>query len=289
VSEVCQNSDFPIFDEVLKSGGIVSALCVDEAASFSRKITDELKTLAERKKIKAFATINVEADSTVKSSLAKFISNENLAKISANIRAKKNSLIILVAGDWREASEALGLIRVDIAKRLNLIDTTKAAYCWITDFPMYEYSEIKPDTIDFGHNPFSMPQGGMEALNNKHPLEILAYQYDLVLNGFEISSGGVRNHEPDLLYKVFALAGYDKAEVDRRFGAMIKAFKFGAPPHAGNAPGVDRILMVLNDWESIRDIYAFPKDGQGRDLLMNSPAEVDESQLKDLGIKLKNK
>jgi len=289
ISELVKNSGFPIFDEVLKSGGIVSALVIDDAASFSRKITDELKAIAERKKIKAFATISVEADGVAKSSLAKFISVENLSKIVANIKANPNSLVIMVAGNWREASESLGLVRVDVANRLNLIDNVSAAYCWITDFPMYEYSEIKPGEIDFGHNPFSMPQGGMEALNKKDPLEILAYQYDLVLNGFEISSGGVRNHQPELLYKVFEVAGYKKSEVDRRFGAMIKAFKFGAPPHAGNAPGVDRILMVLNDWDSIRDIYAFPKDAQGKDLLMSSPAEVDESQLKELGISLKNK
>jgi len=286
ISELVRTAGFPAFDETLTHGGIVSAICVPEASSFSRKVIDELKALAERKKIKAFATLTVEADATAKSSLSKFISVDNLAKISANLRAKSNDLIIMVAGDWREASEALGLIRVDIANRLNLIDTSKAAYCWITDFPFYEHSDTLPSGIDFGHNPFTMPQGGMETLNNKHPLEILAYQYDLVLNGFEISSGGVRNHDPEILYKVFEVAGYDQAEVERRFGAMIKAFSYGAPPHAGNAPGVDRILMVLNDWDSIRDIYAFPKDGQGRDLLMNSPAEVDENQLKDLGIKI---
>jgi aspartyl-tRNA synthetase len=205
------------------------------------------------------------------------------------LQAVTGDLLILVAGEWRVVSEALGIIRVACAKRLDLVDPNKAAYCWITDFPMYEYSEIKEGTIDFGHNPFSMPQGGEEALKSKHPLEILAYQYDLVLNGFEISSGAVRNHEPELLYKVFALAGYEPEEVDRRFGGMIRAFKFGAPPHAGNAPGVDRILMVLNEWDSIRDMYAFPKDGQGRDLLMGSPSEVDDDQLKDLNIRVAKK
>jgi aspartyl-tRNA synthetase len=128
-----------------------------------------------------------------------------------------------------------------------------------------------------------MPQGGMEALETKSPLEVMAYQYDLVLNGFEVSSGAVRNHEPELIYKAFAIAGYSQDEVDAKFGAMIKAFKFGAPPHAGNAPGLDRLIMVLNDWDSIRDMYAFPKDGQGRDALMESPGEISEEQKKELG------
>jgi aspartyl-tRNA synthetase len=149
---------------------------------------------------------------------------------------------------------------------------------------MYEKSELKEGAIDFGHNPFTMPQGGHDAIDNKDPLEILAFQYDLILNGYEVSSGGVRNHDPELLKKAFIKAGYEPEEVDRRFGALMKAFRYGVPPHAGNAPGVDRLLMVLNDWDSIRDLYAFPKDGQGRDLMMNSPSEVDDHQLAELGL-----
>ena len=151
---------------------------------------------------------------------------------------------------------------------------------------MYDYSEIEEGRVDFAHNPFSMPQGGLEALETKDPLEILAYQYDLVINGFEASSGAIRNHEPEIMYKAFAIAGYSKEEVDSKFGAMIRAFEFGAPPHGGNAPGIDRILMVLLDMDSIRDIYAFPKDGQGKDLMTDSPSEVSEKQLKELGIKI---
>ena len=152
---------------------------------------------------------------------------------------------------------------------------------------MYDYSEIEHNRIDFGHNPFSMPQGGLEALENKNPLDILAYQYDLVINGFEASSGAIRNHNPEIMYKAFAIAGYSKEQVDARFGAMIQAFQFGAPPHGGNAPGIDRIFMVLQDVDSIRDIYAFPKDGQGRDLMMNSPSPVETKQLDEVHIKLK--
>jgi aspartyl-tRNA synthetase len=180
----------------------------------------------------------------------------------------------------------MGAVRLAAAKEFNLFDNSKAAWCWIVDYPMYEDSELEPGRIDFGHNPFSMPQGGIAALDNGNPLEILAYQYDLVLNGFEISSGAVRNHNPEIMYKAFAIAGYSKEQVDARFGAMINAFKYGAPPHAGNAPGIDRLLMVLNDWDSIRDIYAFPKDGQGRDVMMDSPSAVDVKQLDDLKISL---
>jgi len=283
ISQVFANCGFPGFD----SAETIYALRVDGAADFSRKVMDELKELTARKKLSALSSIWVEGDGSIKSSLSKVVAPEMLMKAAQKTEAVPGDLVIFAAGNWREACEALGLVRVDCAKRLNLVDRNSAAFCWITDFPMYEYSELKPGTIDFGHNPFSMPQGGMEAVKTKNPLEILAYQYDLVLNGFEVSSGAVRNHEPELLYKVFEIAGYDRSEVDRRFGGMIRAFKFGAPPHAGNAPGVDRILMVLNEWDSIRDMYAFPKDGQGRDLLMDSPSEVDKTQLDDLNINIK--
>jgi len=170
--------------------------------------------------------------------------------------------------------------------KLNLKDNKKAAWCWITDFPMYDYSEIEEGKIDFAHNPFSMPQGGLEALKNKNPLDILAFQYDFVCNGFELTSGAIRNHNPEIMYKAFEIAGYSKEDVDKKFGHMIRAFEYGAPPHGGNAPGIDRLLMVINDWDSIRDIYAFPKDGSGRDLMLDAPNNIDEKQLKDLYIKL---
>ncbi len=288
ISALCKNSNFPGFDEALAKGGQVYALVIPQASNFSRKEIDELKDLTTKYKLKAFATLSLETGGEIKTSLVKFIKEKKLEEICANIGAKNLSLVILASGKWRETCEALGAIRIACATKLNLIDKQAAAFCWITDFPIYEYSEIKQG-IDFGHNPFSMPQGGREALMTKPPLEILGYQYDLVLNGFEVSSGAVRNHDGELLYKVFEIAGYKKEEVDKKFGGMIRAFSYGAPPHAGNAPGVDRILMVLNDWESIRDIYAFPKDGQGRDVLMGSPSEVDEEQFDELGIKLKNK
>lgn len=284
ISKVVEGSSFAGFNDALTNNGVVHALRVPGGASLSRKVIDELKDSAARKPIFAFATLSVEDSGEVKSSLAKFFSEQELKVIASATAAESGDLVIMISGKWREVSEALGLVRQDCARRLNLIDINKAAWCWIIDFPMYEYSELKPGTIDFGHNPFSMPQGGHDALDTKDPLEILAYQYDLVLNGYEVSSGGVRNHDPELLRKVFIKAGYEVAEVERRFGGMIRAFRYGVPPHAGNAPGVDRLLMVLNDWDSIRDLYAFPKDGQGRDVLMNSPSEVDSAQLRELGL-----
>jgi len=152
---------------------------------------------------------------------------------------------------------------------------------------MYDYSEIEEGKIDFSHNPFSMPQGGMEALNTRHPLDILAYQYDLACNGYEISSGAIRNHDPKTMYRAFEIAGYSKEEVDKKFGHMIRAFEYGAPPHGGLAPGLDRLLMILLDLDSIRDVYAFPKDGQARDVMMDSPSEVSDVQLRDLGLSVK--
>jgi aspartyl-tRNA synthetase len=163
------------------------------------------------------------------------------------------------------------------------------AWAWVYDFPMYDYSELEQEKIDFSHNPFSMPQGGLKALEKKDPLEVLAYQYDIVCNGFEISSGAIRNHDPKIMYKAFEIVGYTKEEVDKKFGHMIRAFEYGAPPHGGIAPGIDRLLMILFDAESIRDIYAFPKDGQARDVMLDSPSEVDDKQLNELGLRRRKK
>lgn len=287
VSGLVKDGGFAPFEEALNNGGVVHALHVSKAAGFSRKITDELKEIAIRKKAKAFATIAVEDSGEIKSSLAKVFSQEQLKNIANCVHAAAGDLIVLAAGDWSDVSLALGAVRQDCAKRLNLLDNSKAAWCWVVDFPFYEYSELRSGSLDFGHNPFSMPQGGHEAIDNQEPLEILAYQYDLVLNGYEVSSGAVRNHDPELLRKAFMKVGYEAEEVERRFGALMKAFRYGVPPHAGNAPGVDRLLMVLNDWDSIRDLYAFPKDGQGRDLMMDSPSSVDSAQLEELGIQAK--
>ena len=284
VSELFTATDFALFKDQA-----VHAISIP--ADLSRKDTDELSDLAKKKKV-ALAVIKME-NSEIKSALSKNISPEILTKIWDATGAKAGETVLVGAGAWRAVCSVMGACRDFGANKLNLKNNNQAAWCWIVDYPMFEpveensFAEKQGKKIDFGHNPFSMPQGGMEALENKNPLSIFAYQYDLVFNGYEISSGAVRNHRPDIMYKAFAIAGYDKSEVDQKFGALIKAFSFGAPPHAGNAPGIDRLLMVLNDWDSIRDIYAFPKDGNGRDALMDSPNEVAPEQLEELGIKSK--
>jgi len=285
VSDLVKGCEFGVFTDVIKNGGVVHALKIDTGAKFSRKEIDELTEVAKGKGAKGLAYIVLEENGELKSPIVKFLGEDLSQKIVAEVEAKSGDIIFFGADQWRVACESLGAVRNECGERLGLKDNKKAAWCWIVDFPMYDYSEIEEGRIDFGHNPFSMPQGGMKALEEKEPLEVLAYQYDLVINGFEASSGAIRNHDPEIMYKAFEIAGYSKEEVDKRFGAMIEAFKFGAPPHGGNAPGIDRILMVLQDLNSIRDIYAFPKDGSGKDLMMNSPSEIDEKQLKELNIK----
>jgi aspartyl-tRNA synthetase len=298
ITELVKDCGFSVFSETVKSGGVVHALKVDGAAKFSRKEIDELTEIAKGKGAKGLAYIIVkdptqpspsqgEGRYDLQSPIVKFLGEELSQAIVKATEAKPSDIIFFGADEWRTVCAALGAVRCECASRLGLRDNKKAAWCWIVDFPMYEYSEIEDGRIDFGHNPFSMPQGGMDALVTKKPLEILAYQFDLVINGFEASSGAIRNHDPKIMYKAFEIAGYGKEEVDKRFGAMIRAFEYGAPPHGGNAPGIDRIMMVLEDLDSIRDIYAFPKDGRGKDLMMDSPSEIDEKQLRELHVKLR--
>jgi aspartyl-tRNA synthetase len=291
VTEIAANCAFSVFKDTIDAGGVVHALVIPGGTSFSRKEIDELTELAKKKKAKGLAYIQYKESGEITSPIVKFLGEEKTNEIIEKAGAKAGDLILLVADKWRVVCDALGFLRNECATRLGLKDNNLAAWCWIIDFPMYDYSDIEEGRVDFAHNPFSMPQGGLKALEEKDPLDILAFQYDLVLNGLEISSGAVRNHKPDIMYKAFEVAGYGPEEVDKKFGGMIKAFQYGAPPHAGNAPGLDRLLMVLNDWNSIRDIYAFPKDGQGKDLLMGAPGEVSAKQLEELQIKLdlKNK
>ena len=285
ISEVARDCGFSVFDDALKNKGVVHALKVDDGAKFTRKEIDELTEIAKKRGAKGLAYLTVK-EGKVSAPFAKFLTPEKLQEIVEVCEAKEGDIVFFAADAWRTVCNVLGLIRSEVANRLNLKDNSKAVWLWIVDFPMYDYSDIEEGRIDFGHNPFSMPQGGLKSLEEKAPLDILAYQYDLVLNGFEVSSGAIRNHEPEIMYKAFEIAGYSHEEVDKRFGAMINAFSYGAPPHGGNAPGIDRILMVLNDWDSIRDIYAFPKDGQGRDLMTDSPSEVYPKQLEELYISI---
>lgn len=288
VTKLVKNCDFGVFANCIKNKGVVRALKVDGGAKFTRKDINELTEIATAKEAKGLAYIVVKDNNELQSPIVKFLGDELASQIVQELEAKSGDIIFFGAGKWRVVCESLGAVRNECANKLKLKDNSKAAWCWIVDFPLFDYSEIEDGRIDFGHNPFTMPQGGIQALKEKEPLEILGYQFDLVLNGIEVSSGAMRNHDPEIMYEAFKIAGYSKEEVDKKFGAMIRAFEYGTPPHGGNAPGIDRILMILNDWDSIRDIYAFPKDGQGRDLMMDSPNNVSEEQLKELQIKTIN-
>jgi aspartyl-tRNA synthetase len=193
--------------------------------------------------------------------------------------------IFFAAGKEAEATKLAGSARTRIAEQLDLIEKGAFRFCWIVDFPMYEYDE-ELKKVDFSHNPFSMPQGGLEALETKDPLDILAWQYDIVCNGVELSSGAIRNHRPDIMYKAFEIAGYTKDQVDENFSGMINAFKYGAPPHGGSAPGIDRIVMLLADEPNIREVILFPMNQKAEDLMMNAPAEVPARHLRELGIRI---
>ena len=228
--------------------------------------------------------LEVQEDLSYKGPIDKFIPDNMKKELLQLASLDKGDTIFFIADSERRATELAGQIRTELGKRLNLIDNTLFQFCWITDFPMYELEEH--GHIAFCHNPFSMPQGGMEALNKQNPLEILAYQYDIVCNGIELSSGAVRNHDPEIMVKAFEIAGYTKQDIENRFSALFNAFAFGAPPHAGIAPGIDRMLMLLTDSESIRDVIAFPMNSKAEDLLMGAPGQVSKEQLRDVHIKL---
>ena len=228
--------------------------------------------------------LEVQEDLSFKGPIDKFIPEELKKELLKIADLKQDDTIFFIADNEKRATELAGQIRTELAKRLDLIDNSKFEFCWIIDFPMFEMDEH--DQIQFSHNPFSMPQGGLEALENQNPLDILAYQYDLVCNGIELSSGAVRNHDINIMLKAFEMAGYTEEEVRTKFGALYTAFQFGAPPHAGIAPGVDRMLMLLTGSESIREVIAFPLSSKAEDLMMGAPGNVTKDQLRDVHIKL---
>jgi aspartyl-tRNA synthetase len=275
---------FSVFAKAIEDGGSVKAIVAQGAADFTRSQIDELTELAKKEGAKGLAYIVVEADG-LKSPIVKFLGDELAAKIVAQVGAEKGDIIFFGA-DAREAvNKVLGKVRSTLGDILGLKDPNIMAWAWIYDFPMYSWSDIE-NRLDFEHNPFSLPVGGLEALNTQDPLTINGQQYDLVANGYELSSGAVRNRDPETMYRAFEIAGYTRADVDAKFGHMIEAFSYGAPPHAGNAPGLDRIFMVLNDEPNIREIIAFPKNGKAEDLMLGAPSAVSEKQLKDVHIKL---
>ena len=286
ITQMVASCGFGVFSGAVKDGGVVHALKVDGGGeAFSRSDIDALTKIAQDAGAKGLAYIVVNKDN-LQSPIVKFLGDDLANEIVDKLGAKVGDIIFFGADNWRTVCGALGAVRSACGDKLNLKDKSVAAWAWIVDFPMYDYSELEEGKIDFSHNPFSMPQGGMSDLEEKDPLDILAYQYDLILNGWEISSGAIRNHKPEIMYRAFEIAGYSKEEVYDKFGHMIDAFSYGAPPHGGIAPGIDRLFMELTDSDSIRDVYAFPKDGQGRDLMLNAPAEVDKKQLDEFHIRV---
>lgn len=286
VSSIFSNSSFKVFQEVLASGGLIKAICCKCDEIPSRKYFDDL--IAEFIKLNGSGLAYLIFDgSEVKGSIAKFFSEaeQSSLRTELSIDTSAKAVVFLVAGQAKSITPALGRLRLRLGNDFNAIKKDEWKLCFITDFPFYELDEDsgKPG---FAHNPFSMPQGGMQALLEKDPYDIYAYQYDLVINGIEIASGGIRNHSPEIMYKAFEIAGFGPEIVDEKFGGMIRAFKFGAPPHGGAAPGVDRIVMLLAGEEMIRDVIAFPLAQNGEDLLMGAPSSVLEKQLRDVHIKM---
>ena len=273
---------------VFKNAEYVKAICVKNGASLSRKQIDNFTEIAKSEGTGGLAYI-VYAEGEAKSPIVKFLSENELSKIKEKTGAEDGDAIFFGADKREVVNKVLGRLRNEFATFFNLKNNDEVALAWVVDFPFYEFDE-KNQKVDFGHNPFSMPKGGVEALRNAktdaEKLAIKADQYDMVMNGYEICSGAVRNHNPEVMYEAFGLLGYDKKYVEAKFGAMLNAFKFGAPPHAGCAFGLDRIFMILMDEENIREVVAFPKNGSGVDVMMSSPSVVDESQLKELKIEI---
>tara|TARA_Y100000758_G_scaffold299290_1_gene261702 strand:- start:232 stop:1422 length:1191 start_codon:yes stop_codon:yes gene_type:complete len=293
VTEVIKRKDvkLDIFKKLIAKGSIVRAIPSPKTSLKSRSFFDEFNNWAIEEGAKGLGYITFEKkDEKIigKGPIAKFFSEKAIAELIKICNLKENDSVFFSCDTRKNAERISGLVRQKLGQELNLIDNNKFEFCWIVDFPMYKYDE-KEKKIDFSHNPFSMPQTNLKDLEKTDPLSILAYQYDLVCNGFEISSGAIRNHLPDLMYKVFSKVGYSKEDVNSKFGGMIKALSYGAPPHGGMAPGIDRIVMLLADKSNIREITLFPMNQNAEDLLMGAPSKVSENQLKELNIKVLDK
>ncbi|MCQ4042961.1 aspartate--tRNA ligase [Streptantibioticus rubrisoli] len=281
VSGVFADSGFKAF-----AGKHVRALAVPDTAGQPRKFFDQMGEFAVELGAKGLAWIRIGENNELTGPIAKFLTDEDVKALVAAVDGKPGTAVFFGAGEFDEVSKIMGAVRVEAAKRSSHFTENVFRFCWIVDFPMFERNE---DTgqIEFSHNPFSMPQGGLEALETKDPLDILAWQYDIVCNGVELSSGAIRNHEPDIMYKAFEIAGYSREAVEHEFGGMLRAFHYGAPPHGGIAPGVDRMVMLLADEPNIRETIAFPLNQTAQDLLMGAPSEVDEARLRELHLSLR--
>lgn len=279
VTEAFANSDFKVF-----KNKTIKAIKID-ASNVTRKFFDEMTSFAMSElDMKGLAWVKFAEDMSISGTISRFVEGEALEILKSKLSLKPMDAIFFIADQYEKACKDAGNVRIELGKRLDILEKDIYRFCFIVDFPMYELDD--DGKIEFNHNPFSMPKGGLEALNTMDPLEILANQFDLVCNGYELASGAVRNHDIDVMVKAFEIAGYTKEEVQTRFGALFNAFEYGAPPHAGAAPGIDRMIMLLTDETNIREVIAFPKNSKARDLLMRAPSVVSEAQLRDVHIKV---
>lgn len=281
ITDIFEGSEFKAF-----AGKHVRALPVPDVSSQPRKFFDQLGDYAVSQGAKGLAWVRVAEDGSLTGPIAKFLTEENVAELTKRLSLAAGHAVFFGAGEFDEVSKIMGAVRVEAARRAGHFEEGVFRFCWVVDFPMFEKDE-ETGKIDFSHNPFSMPQGGMEALETQDPLDILAWQYDIVCNGVELSSGAIRNHEPDIMLKAFGIAGYEAETVEREFAGMLRAFRFGAPPHGGIAPGVDRIVMLLADEPNIRETIAFPLNGNAQDLMMGAPTELEEARLRELHLSVR--
>ena len=292
ITEIFTREDvsFEIFKKLVKSGSKVRCIITKNTKDKSRSFFDNIDKWAKEEGAAGLAYFTFEKDQNIsaKGPIGKFFSQDALVEIMKKTNCEIGDSIFMACGKQDELEKITALARDKIAKDLDLIDENVFAFCWIVDYPMFEKDE-STNKIEFSHNPFSMPQGDLSEKDFENPLDILAYQYDIVCNGIELSSGAIRNHKPELMYKLFSIAGYDKNQVDEKFSGMINALSYGAPPHGGIAPGIDRIVMLLANEKNIREVTMFPMNQNAQDLMMNAPSEINPDQLKELNLNLKTK
>jgi aspartyl-tRNA synthetase len=284
VTAVFAGSDFKVFAEAGARGAVVRAVSGPGAAARPRSFFDKLDAWAREQGAPGLGYVSL-AEGQARGPIAKFLDAERLGALRAATGTRPGDVVFFVCDRPEVADPLAGRLRVKVGDDLDIVEKNAFRFCWVIDFPMYEWDE-EAKKIDFSHNPFSMPQGGLEALETQDPLTIKAYQYDIVCNGIELSSGAIRNHRPDIMFKAFQIAGYRPEDVEARFGGMLNAFRYGAPPHGGSAPGIDRIVMMLADERNLREVIAFPLNQSAQDLLMQAPNEVDSRRLRELHIKL---